>query len=295
MNIKLIFMPFCAILLLSCAPATPGEPQQPEDLVFDGERAYQHVLTQDAMGPRTPGSAAHAEFIVYAQQEFERQGWQVTLQKTERMGHPITNILATRQERPPILFMAHYDSRFYADYDPDPANHSLPVPGANDGASGVAVLLEFARVLPADAPVGLLLFDAEDQGDIPGWDWILGSYAFVDELDYHPETVILLDMIGDADLNIYKEYNSDPDLTEGIWATAAKLGYQDYFIPEYKYVMLDDHIPFVEAGIRAVLIIDFDYPYWHTIEDTPDKVSARSLQIVGEVVLAWLEGYIAQR
>jgi glutaminyl-peptide cyclotransferase len=295
MNIKLIFMLVCTVLLLSCAPATPGEPQQAEDLVFDGERAYQHVLAQDAMGPRTPGSAAHAEFIVYAQQEFERQGWQVTLQKTERMGHPITNILATRQERPPILFMAHYDSRFYADYDPDPANRSLPVPGANDGASGVAVLFEFARVLPADAPVGLLLFDAEDQGDIPGWDWILGSYAFVDELDYHPEAVILLDMIGDADLNIYKEYNSDPDLTEEIWAVAAELGYADYFIPEYKYDMLDDHIPFVEAGIRAVLLIDFDYPYWHTIEDTPDKVSARSLQIVGEVVLAWLEGYIAQR
>lgn len=295
MNMKLIFMLCCAALLLSCTPATPGEPQQPEDLVFDGERAYQHVLAQDAMGPRTPGSAAHAEFIVYAQQEFERQGWQVTLQKTERMGHPITNILATRQEKPPILFMAHYDSRFYADDDPDPANHSLPVPGANDGASGVAVLLEFARVLPADAPVGLLLFDTEDQGGIPGWDWILGSYAFVDELDYHPEAVILLDMIGDADLNIYKEYNSDPDLTEEIWATAAKLGHQAYFIPEYKYAMLDDHIPFVEAGIRAVLIIDFDYPYWHTIEDTPDKVSARSLQIVGEVVLAWLEGYIAQR
>lgn len=291
MNTKFIFPLFCTALLAACAAPTPAPPP-----TFDGERAYQHVLAQDAMGPRTPGSAAHAEFIVYAQQEFERQGWQVTLQKTERMGHPITNILATRHEQPSILLMAHYDSRFYADADPDPANHSLPVPGANDGASGVAVLLELARVLPSDASVGLLLFDAEDQGRIPGWDWILGSRAFVEEaLDYVPEAVILLDMIGDADLNIYKERNSDPDLTEEIWATAARLGYQDDFIPEYKYAMIDDHIPFVETGIRAVLLIDFDYPYWHTLEDTPDKVSARSLQIVGKVVLAWLEGYVAQK
>lgn len=190
--------------------------------------------------------------------------------------------------------MAHYDSRLYADSDPNPANHNLPVPGANDGASGVAVLLELARVLPANAPVGLLLFDAEDQGRIDGWDWILGSRAFVEALDYRPETVILLDMIGDADLNIYKEHNSDPGLNDEIWATAARLGHQDAFIPEYKYAMLDDHTPFVENGIRAALLIDFDYPYWHTLEDTPDKVAPRSLQIVGEVVLAWLEEYLSK-
>jgi glutaminyl-peptide cyclotransferase len=275
-------------LLFACATPTPPP-------TFDGERAYQHVLAQDAMGPRTPGSVAHAKFIIYAQQEFERQGWQVTLQKTERMGHPITNILATRQENPPILLMAHYDSRFYADSDPNPANHNLPVPGANDGASGVAVLLELARVLPANAPVGLLLFDAEDQGRIDGWDWILGSRAFVEALDYRPESVILLDMIGDADLNIYKERNSDPGLTNEIWAIAARLGHQDTFIPEYKYAMIDDHTPFVEAGIRAALLIDFDYPYWHTLEDTPDKIAPRSLQIVGDVIRTWLEEYMAKQ
>lgn len=285
-----IFLALLALILASCAPAAPAPPP-----TFDGEFAYAHVLAQDAMGPRTPGSAAHARFIVYAQKEFEKQGWDVSLQETERMGHAITNILATRQERPPVLLMAHYDSRFYADSDPDPANRSLPVPGANDGASGVAVLLELARVLPPDAPVGLLLVDAEDQGNIEGWDWILGSRAFAEALDYHPEAVILLDMIGDADLNIYKERNSDPELTEEIWAAAKRLGYEQFFIPEYKYSVLDDHIPFVEKGIRAVDLIDFDYPYWHTIEDTPDKVSAQSLQIVGEVVLAWLEGFMALR
>jgi glutaminyl-peptide cyclotransferase len=281
------------VLAFSLLYASQNKPVVPA--AFDGQLAYAHVLAQDGMGPRTPGSPAHAEFIVYAQKEFEKQGWGVTLQKTERMGQAITNILATRQERPPVLLMAHYDSRFYADNDPDPANHALPVPGANDGASGVAVLLELARVLPPDAPVGLLLVDAEDQGNIAGWDWILGSRAFAEALDYQPEAVILLDMIGDADLNIYKERNSDPELTEQLWAAAKSLGYEQFFIPEYKYTMLDDHIPFVEKGIRAVDLIDFDYPYWHTLQDTPDKVSAQSLQIVGEVVLAWLEGFAASQ
>lgn len=262
---------------------------------FDGERAYQHLLAQDALGPRTPGSAAHAQFIEYAQSEFRAQGWDVTLQKAERMNQPITNILATRQDDPPVLLMAHYDSRFYADNDPDPANHSQPVPGANDGASGVAILLELARVLPPDAPVGLLLVDAEDQGKIPGWDWILGSRAFAESLAYQPEAVILLDMIGDADLNIYQEGNSDPGLTRELWDVAKRLGYERYFIPKYKFSMLDDHIPFIEKGIRAVDLIDFDYPYWHTVQDTPDKVSPQSLQIVGEVVQAWVADFTTLR
>ncbi|PKN91345.1 MAG: hypothetical protein CVU44_19720 [Chloroflexi bacterium HGW-Chloroflexi-6] len=281
------------ILALSLVYAFQNKPAAPA--AFDGELAYAHVLAQDGFGPRTPGSAAHAEFIVYAQTEFEKQGWEVNLQQTERMGHAITNILATRQERPAVLLMAHYDSRFFADNDPDPNNHTVPVPGANDGAAGVAVLLELARVLPSNAPVGLLLVDAEDQGRIDGWDWILGSRAFAETLDYQPEAVILLDMIGDADLNIYKEHNSDPGLTEELWAAAKSLGYEQFFIPEYKYTMLDDHIPFREKGIRAVDLIDFDYPYWHTIQDTPDKLSAKSLQVVGEVLLAWLDGFMASR
>jgi Zn-dependent M28 family amino/carboxypeptidase len=273
------------ILLISCA----GQPPTP--LLFDGELAYAHVLAQDAFGPRTPGSAAHAQLIEYAQKEFQAQGWDVSLQKTERMSHAIINILATRRERPPVLLMAHYDSRFFADNDPDPSNHTLPVPGANDGASGVAVLLELARVLPPDAPVGLLLVDAEDQGRIAGWDWILGSRAFAESLDYQPEAVILLDMIGDANLNIFQERNSDPGLTGELWAAAKSLGYEQFFIAEYKYTVLDDHIPFAEKGIRVVDLIDFDYPYWHTVQDTPDKVSTQSLQIVGEVLLAWLDEF----
>jgi glutaminyl-peptide cyclotransferase len=190
------------------------------------------------------------------------------------MGHPIKNILATRSEQPPkILLMAHYDSRLFADNDPDPGNRITAVPGANDGASGVAVLLELARTLPKDTlPIGLLFLDAEDNGRIEGWDWILGSRAFVKTMDYKPQAVILIDKA----------------LTQQIWDTAKSLGYAQTFIPEGKFTVLDDHIPFIEAGIPALDIIDLDYPYWHTVSDTPDKVSSASLETVGRTLWTWV-------
>jgi Zn-dependent M28 family amino/carboxypeptidase len=162
-------------------------------------------------------------------------------------------------------------------------------PPQTDSASGVAVLLELARSLPDDTvPVWLVFFDAEDNGRIEGWDWILGSREFVKNNVLQPRAVVIVDMIGDADLNIYKERNSNPEITDEIWATAKRLGYESKFIPEYRHSMLDDHTPFLEAGITAVDIIDFDYPYWHTIADTPDKVSAESLQAVGDTLRAWV-------
>jgi glutaminyl-peptide cyclotransferase len=177
----------------------------------------------------------------------------------------------------------------FADQDPDPSQHTNPVPGANDGASGVAVLLELARTLPEDTrPIWLVFFDAEDNGNIDGWDWILGSREFVKNNSIQPEAVIVVDMIGDADLNIYKERNSNPALTDEVWETAKGLGYENKFIPQYKHSMLDDHMPFLQAGMPAIDIIDFDYPYWHTTHDTPDKVSAESLQVVGETLQVWV-------
>jgi Zn-dependent M28 family amino/carboxypeptidase len=176
-----------------------------------------------------------------------------------------------------------------ADEDPDPAKQFDPVPGANDGASGVAVLLELARVLPDNSvPVWLVFFDAEDNGRIEGWDWILGSQAFVEELDFHPEAVVIVDMIGDAVQDIYIERNSNPALVNEIWGIAAELGYQKSFIATAKHSMLDDHTPFIRAGIPAIDIIDFDYPYWHTTEDTVDKVSAESLEAVGKTLQEWI-------
>ncbi len=151
------------------------------------------------------------------------------------------------------------------------------------------MLLELARTLPSGTvPLGLLFTDAEDNGRIPGWDWILGARAFANALTVKPQAVIVVDMIGDADLNIYMERNSDTTLTLSIWEQAADLGYQDEFLNEQKHGILDDHIPFLELGIPSIVIIDIDYPYWHTTSDTPDKVSPESLQVVGETLWHWL-------
>lgn len=276
--------------------ATPQAVLTSAPAQFDGQRAYADVLTQVAFGARIPGSEGHAKVLAWMRAELEAAGWQTEIQESEAMGHPIQNIVARRGDAAPQTILgAHYDSRMFADHDPDPANHNKPVPGANDGASGVAVLLELARVLPEDTvPVWLVFFDAEDNGRVEGWDWILGSREFVRLNPVQPRAVVIVDMIGDAGLNIYKERNSDRGLTNEIWETARTLGHEEIFIPDYKYSILDDHTPFLEAGIPAVDIIDFDYPYWHTVDDTPDKISALSLQVVGETLQTWVMGQSPQ-
>jgi glutaminyl-peptide cyclotransferase len=271
-------------------PPTRAPTPTPEPAFFDGMRAYEDLQTQVAMGPRTPGSAGHAQVREWMRTELESAGWEVEVHETTLMGHPIYNVIAKRGgEEPEIILGAHYDTRFFADEDPDPALRDQPVPGANDGASGVAVLMELARTLPEGiAPIWLVFFDGEDNGRIEGWDWILGSRAFVEEIPVRPRAVVIVDMIGDADLNIYLEHNSDPTVRAEIWDTAERLGYEDAFINEKKYSMLDDHTPFLQAGIPSVLIIDFDYPYWHTTQDTVDKVSPESLRAVGDTLWHWL-------
>jgi glutaminyl-peptide cyclotransferase len=260
---------------------------------FDGERAYQDVLAQTALGPRTVGSPAHDRAVDYIRGELEQAGWKVETQAAVMMGHPIRNIVAQRGDSAPALILgAHYDSRLFADRDPDPARRGDAVPGANDGASGVAVLLELARTLPPDtSQLQLVFFDAEDNGDIPGWEWILGSQAFVAGLETRPQAMILVDMVGDSDLFLPQEGYSDPGLAHSIWETAARLGYGDIFLDEPGVRILDDHIPFVEAGVPSVDIIDINYPYWHTTADTPDKVSAESLEAVGATLLEWVKNY----
>jgi Iap family predicted aminopeptidase len=260
---------------------------------FNGERAYADVQAQVDMGPRTPGSRGHAQVREWMRGELENAGWVVEVHESERLGKPIYNHIAKRDAEPPqVILGAHYDTRLVADHDPDEANRDEPVPGANDGASGVAVLIELARTLPEDIPpTWLIFFDAEDNGRIAGWDWILGSRAFAEEVRVNPQAVVIVDMVGDADLNLYYELNSDETVRAEIWEMAARLGYGAVFIPTGKHSMLDDHTPFLEKGIPAVDIIDFDYAYWHTVEDTPDKVSAESLMAVGDTLWHWLAGY----
>lgn len=261
--------------------------------VFNGDRAYQDVLTQLAFGPRTPGSTAHQQAVDWMVTELKRNGWVVEVQELDYQGQPVRNVIAKKGSGDPwVILGAHYDSRLVADQDSNAELGQQPVPGANDGASGVAVLMEISRVLPGElakaSQVWLVFFDSEDQGNLPGWDWIYGSRAFVEQLVGKPAAMVLVDMIGDADLNIYQEQNSDPELTRQIWASAASLGYSQQFLQQPKFRMLDDHIPFLQKGIPAVDLIDFDYPYWHTSHDTTDKVSANSLEIVGKTILNWL-------
>jgi glutaminyl-peptide cyclotransferase len=283
------------ILLLNSActavvnPATP-QPSPTPVKIFDGQIAWQDVVKQVEMGPRIPGSQSHARLVEWAAAEFKNAGWTVEIQETNLMGHPIRNISAKRGSGQPWLILgAHYDTRQFADQDPNSTLKNQPVPGANDGASGVAVLLELARTLPTNikGQVWLVLFDTEDQGNIPGWDWILGSRAYAQSLTTRPDAVVVIDMIGDADLNINQEKNSNPTITKEIWDIARQAGYPQ-FIPSPKFSMIDDHTPFLEKGISAVDLIDFDYPYWHTVSDTPDKVSASSLKAVGDVLTRWI-------
>ena len=278
-------------LFLTTAGCTLLQAPSARPAVFDGQRAFADVEYQVALGPRIPETAGHAAAVDWMMDSLHQSGWEVELQETERLGHPIRNVIAKRGSGSPwIILGAHYDSRIFADQDPDFEARSEPVPGANDGASGVAVLLELARVLPPelDGQIWLVMFDAEDNGDIEGWDWILGSSAFAESLSDYPNGVVVVDMIGDADLQIYREGNSDEGMSSEIWQQAAALGHAGVFIDEIKFSMLDDHTPFLRLGIPAVDLIDFDYPYWHSLADTPDKVSAASLQTVGETLLAWL-------
>ena len=262
--------------------------------IFDGLCAYKHIKYQMHLGPRFPGSEAHSNTISWIDKELSRNDWSTEIQYSELMDHKIYNVIGKRGVGNKwIIIGAHYDTRLFADRNLVKENRSQPVPGANDGASGVAVLLELSRVIPRDVDkeIWLVFFDTEDQGNIPGWDWMLGSRSFVTTLNDIPDAVIIIDMIGDMDLNVYKEHNSDPQLNDEIWNIAYELGYQKYFIPEYKYTILDDHIPFRENGITAIDIIDFDYEYWHTTQDTLDKVSISSLQVVGDILFEWIKNY----
>ena len=278
------------LVLFGCGrPASIGDYGE-----FNGERAFQDVVFQEEMGARYPGTVGHEQITTFITEELRAAGWIVDRHEAEISGKEVINLIASRDKGSEYLLLgAHYDNRIFADHDRLEGLRSNPVPGANDGGSGVAVLLELARTLPDELPnsIRLVFFDAEDNGGIDDWDWILGSRAYVRDISPLPQIAVILDMIGDADLQIYYERNSDQLIREDIWRAADELGYEEIFIKQEKHSMLDDHTPFLEAGIPAVDIIDFDYPYWHTTEDTADKVSSDSLQVVGDTITAWLLGY----
>ena len=276
---------------------------------FDGREAFRLLEAQTALGPRFPGSPGHTSMVNFLEEQLRPLAHELVVQVT-RQPHPyrgdtleIINFLARFNPASPVrlLMLAHYDTRAVADQDPDPANRSRPILGANDGASGVAVLLHLAALMAREPPpvgVDLLLVDAEDVGRSGDLDnFALGTKAFVREMEQllggiRPRYAVLLDMVGDAQLRLPMEYYSWRDareLTQRIWELAQDLGYSQ-FVFEIGPAVYDDHLPLLEAGIPAVDIIDMDYPapdgpsYWHTLEDTPDKCSPESLEAVGTVI-----------
>ncbi len=276
-------------------PLPPTPTALPLPAMFDGDRAMQYLVEQVDLGPRYPGSPGHAAVREYMADTLTELGWEVERQTFEYKGLEGMNIIARANiDKGEIaLFGAHYDTRAVSDHSI--VDRLTPTPGAVDGASGVAVLLEMARTLDLakiDKEIWLAFFDFEDNGSegIAGWDWIVGSTYMAENLTEEPATMILVDMIGDADQQLFYENNSDVALREEIWALAAELGFSEQFIAQPKYTIIDDHIPFLRRGIPSIDIIDFDYVYWHKTEDTPDKASAESLYRVGRTLQVWLEG-----
>ncbi len=200
-------------------------------------------------------------------------------------------------ERRRVLLGAHYDTRPRAERDPLEENRGTPIPGANDGASGVAVLLEIARLLGERQPpvgVDIVLFDGEDYGEEGRTeDYLLGSKHYASRLgDRRPEAVIVVDMVGERGARFPVEGFSEaasPGLAARIWGIARDLGIEA-FDRRRGPAIIDDHLPFIQAGLAAVDIIDFEYPHWHTLADTPDKCDARSLDAVGRVLVRFLWG-----
>jgi glutaminyl-peptide cyclotransferase len=268
----------------------------PEPVVFDGEAAYAHVVAQCDLGFRPTGSQAGWATGDYIISYLEEQGWMVETQEFTYRDTPVRNIIGRPSansgqgmgDGPVIVLGAHYDTRRSADEEAP----GVPVLGANDGASGVAVLLELARTLERDklrGKIWLAFFDAEDNGNLDGWEWCVGSSYMATHLPVTPQAVVVVDMVGDADQQLYLERNSDAILQTRLWEIAATLGYTDTFIAEYRWAIYDDHVPFAQRSIPAVDVIDFDYPHWHTTRDTLDKVSAESLERVGRMLEVWLE------
>ncbi len=294
---KVLAIVFVALCL--CANALT--PVLGQTLLFSGTMAYEHVLSQMRFGPRVPGSESITRAADYISDRLKASGMLVTVQDFQYQNLllgkelPGRNIVGTfGKGEKAVVIGAHYDSRPLAD-GPNSSNKTKPVPGANDGASGVAIQLELARILASLSPnrrIVLVFFDAEDSGSSTSLNgWIIGSTQFVESLSTQERRMIdfavVVDMVGDADLNIYREGNSEKSVVDRIWREAARLGYRQ-FINASRYTILDDHLPFLSAGIPAADIIDFDYPYWHTPNDTEDKVSPQSLEAVGRTLESML-------
>ena len=288
-------------LVLACEARGGAHARRPRE--FDGSRALGYVEQQMAFGPRIPGTPGHeraGDWLLAQLRARADTVWVQAFTHVTKQGDTLhlRNLLARFRpgaaER--VLFLAHWDTRPRADQSQNLGQQRLPVPGANDGASGVAVLLGVADALKAKPPavgVDLLCVDGEDYGDFgkDTSDVLIGARYFAAHQPpgYPPLYGVLFDMVGDKDQQFYYEANSQavaPEVVDRVWRTAADLGYGRVFLPGVKHALIDDHVALQRAGIHAIDVVDFDYPYWHTTEDTIDKVAAASLQVVGDVAVA---------
>ena len=317
-----LFLIIGAILLTGCAkgssPATSSAaPKEVQTVpVFSADSAYNAVERQLEFGPRVPGSEAQEACALWLHQELERYGAKVVEQRAtvtayDGTRYPCINLVGSYnpEAKHRILLMAHWDSRPIADEDPDPAKRNEPIPAANDGASGVGVLLEIARQASLQSPragIDIFLTDAEDLGAPSSWEgphneeaWGLGTQQWCQNPHVSGYTAtygILLDMVGSPNASFYREYYSDyyaNDVVSLVWKTAAKLGYKHLFVDKTGAGITDDHV-FVNRslGIPTIDIIDTRvggngsfFPYWHTTDDTLDKISKETLQKVGDVIM----------
>jgi len=290
----------CVLLLAALQGCARGESTVAGP--FNGDQALAYVRTFMEFGPRVPGTDAHkragdwitTEMRLRADTVYE-QTWTHTTKSGQSL--PLRNVVARfnpmAEER--LLYVTHWDSRPVADKSRTDSLRKLPTPGANDGGSGVGLFLALGDVLKATPPsigVDLVFVDGEDYGTFsPDVDVLLGSTYFAGHLpsaSYQPLFGVVFDMIGEKDLRIEQEGHSvekAPEVVERVWRTASDLGYGNIFVPSSIYPITDDHLPLLNKGLRVIDVIDIDYAYHHTVEDTIDKLSARSLKAVGDV--AW--------
>jgi glutaminyl-peptide cyclotransferase len=289
---------FLSVSLMSSVACENQAPQ------FDAELAWADLVKQCDYGPRTPGSAARDSVTYYLTRTLVKYGAEISLQRfdiDDPYGDriiPMINVMASfypdRETR--VLLAAHYDSRPWADEEETDSLRALPVPGANDGASGVAVLLEIGRLLgrhdPGDIGVDLVFFDGEDYGKKEDLDWYcLGSKYFVaTRPDYRPACGILLDLVAGKESTIAKEGYSRTHaarVTDELFARAARMQL-DFFEPIEAGPIYDDHLPFLKVGIEMVNLIGYQYPQWHTLRDVPENCSKERMAQVGRLVLDFL-------
>ncbi len=278
-----------ALLLGSCAKVP----------TFDGERAFSYLLAQCEIGHRAPNSEGHERCRGYLVDFFRERTRNVNEQAfdyvvltgdTLHLCNIVASFRPTHGTR--VLLGAHWDTRPRADRDPDSTRQHLPILGANDGASGVAVLMEVANALASDEPsvgVDIVLFDGEDYGEEGNrQEYLLGSRHFASVMGgYRPTWGAIVDMVGDRELQIFQERVSlarAGPIVQMVWDEARRQG-AGAFRPWPGHAIMDDHWPILDMGIPCIDVIDFDYPYWHTHADTPDRCSAASLEQVGRVLL----------